>query len=50
MDKLQISTILSYFEDKNIAGTKSELLFFSGNSRIFPIHKILESYKDLRGK
>ena len=38
MDKLQISTILSYFEDENIEGTKSEHLFFGGNSRTNPIH------------
>ena len=48
--KLQSSVILDKFEDKNIEGTLSENQFFSGSSRIPPIHRILESYKKIKGK
>ena len=48
--KLQSSVISDKFEDKNIEGTQSENQFFSGSSRILPIHKILGSYKKIKGK
>ena len=48
--KPQSSVISDKFEDKNIEGTLSENQFFSGSSRILPIHRILESYKKIKGK
>jgi len=48
--KLQSSVISDKFEDKIIEGTQSENQFFSGSSRILPIHKILGSYKKIKGK
>ena len=48
--KLQSSVILDKFEDKNIEGTLSENQFFSGSSRILTIHRILGSYKKIKGK
>ena len=48
--KPQRSVISDKFEDKNIEGTLSENQFFSGSSRILPIHKILGSYKKIKGK
>ena len=48
--KPQSSVISDKFEDKNIVGTLSENQFFSGSSGIFPIHKILGSYKKIKGK
>ena len=48
--KPQSSVISDKFEDKNIEGTLSENQFFSGSSRILLIHKILESYKKIKGK
>ena len=48
--KPQSSVILDNFEDKNIEGTLSENQFFSGSSRILTIHRILESYKKIKGK
>ena len=48
--KPQSSVISDKLEDKNIEGTQSENQFFSGNSRILPIHKILGSYKKIKGK
>ena len=48
--KPQSSVISDKLEDKNIEGTQSENQFFSGNSRILLIHKILGSYKKIKGK
>ena len=48
--KPQSSVISDKFEDKNIEGTQSENQFFSGSPRILPIHKILGSYKKIKGK
>ena len=48
--KPQSSVISDNLEDKNIVGTLSENQFFSGSSGIFPIHKILGSYKKIKGK